>query len=92
VAHLSSETSTLKAMRAVHALWHWIAEMMVPPEWRRSKEQSSCLSLQWSNAEKLACELVSGTEWLFCHLKHNFCSNESHPCFALLDCGDDGAT
>jgi hypothetical protein len=43
---------TSKAMKAVHALQNWIAEMMVPPRWRRSKEQLRCLSLQLKNAEK----------------------------------------
>jgi hypothetical protein len=33
-AHLSSETSTLKAMSAFQALLNWIAEMMAPPRWR----------------------------------------------------------
>jgi hypothetical protein len=44
--------TTSKGMRAVHALQNWIAEMMVPPKWRRFKEQLRCLSLQWKNTEK----------------------------------------
>jgi hypothetical protein len=43
---------TSKAMKDVHALQSWIAEMMMPPRWRRSKDQLSSLSLQWENTEK----------------------------------------
>jgi hypothetical protein len=43
---------TSETKKAVHALQNWIAQMMVPPRWRQSKDQLTCLSLQWKNTEK----------------------------------------
>jgi hypothetical protein len=91
VSHLSSETWLLK---------QWKLSMLCRIGLRRwwCHLDGFDPKISWDvwvcsgKTPKSVAELVSGTQWIICHLKHDFWSNESCPCFVELNCGDDGTT